>query len=407
MEITTEQRLLKSLLKQENFIQASKVLSPDLFVGHANLIYEALENAHVKFKSDISLPDLRDLVFANNPTLTTANRRAINNILDGIEQENDLTSDVAYELLHIFRKKQISYDIAQLAIASMNNDENNFDEIATLSRAGNDLREEDTYEEVSTDLEEALKAASPENLFKFRMPVLREALSGAGRGNFVIIMARPEIGKSSFAADCAVGYAEQGLKVHYFGNEEPSHKIILNMARAKFHKNDAQLRAFVSGKEFDTDAWKLIQSNLSMFDCVGMSIEELSHHAETERPDVIIADQMDKFKIGGRHGSETERRNALYVNAREIAKRNDLLAIALCQASADAQDHRYIDYSMADMSKTGKAAEADLFIGIGADPGVEETFMRYFTVSKNKIDGTKGCFEAFFRPQENKWEGIE
>ena len=138
-----------------------------------------------------------------------------------------------------------------------------------------------------------------------------------------------------------------------------------------------------------------------------MTVEELRAHAEDQQPDVIIADQIDKFKNSGIWNNETQRRNDLYVQSREIAKRNNCLMFNICQASADAHDHRQITYDMADMSKTGKAAEADFFLGIGADPGVEESFMRYLTISKNKIDGIKGTFDCFFNPAENKWDSPE
>ena len=85
----------------------------------------------------------------------------------------------------------------------------------------------------------------------------------------------------------------------------------------------------------------------------------------------------------------------IYVNGREIAKRNDLLFWAVSQASNDAHDRQFIDYSMMDNSKTGKAGEADIIIGIGKTGSSEvENTVRHICISKNKINGYHGMINA-------------
>lgn len=406
MDATAEQRLLKCLLEHEFYSTSGARLSDELFSSTGRIIFRSLGAAHETYKTDISVSDLKQLVWGNNPALTQQNRRLINNVFDGIEDEKDVNSAVAADLLCGFMRRQAAYNIGELAVRAINNNEDTFDEIAAI--AGNTestVSSALSFTEASTDFDEVMEAADPKNLFQFRIPCLRDHIAGAGRGHHVVVMARPEVGKSGLVADCAVGWVEQGLRVDYFGNEEPAHKIILNLARAKFGMTDNQLRVAKAKRSFDYATWKDLRSRFRMFDCVGITVEELQDHAIREAPDVIIADQLDKFGISGTHSSKTEKLGNIYVNAREIAKRNNLLMVSVCQASADAQDHRRVDYSMADYSKTGKAAEADLFIGIGDDPG-DETHMRYITISKNKIDGVKGMYETYFRPDTNKWDAV-
>ena len=45
---------------------------------------------------------------------------------------------------------------------------------------------------------------------------------------------------------------------------------------------------------------------------------------------------------------------------------------------------------MLENSRTGKAAEADIIIGIGKNFGDEEDYIRHLCVSKNKLTGWHG-----------------
>ena len=105
----------------------------------------------------------------------------------------------------------------------------------------------------------------------------------------------------------------------------------------------------------------------------------------------MFMDQLDKFRIKGEFNRQDERLKAIYVYAREIAKRNKMLVWAVSQASYEAHDRQFIDYSMLDNSRTGKAGEADIIIGIGKTGSSEvENDVRHICVSKNKLNGWHG-----------------
>ena len=77
----------------------------------------------------------------------------------------------------------------------------------------------------------------------------------------------------------------------------------------------------------------------------------------------------------------------MYARSRELAKRNKVAVWAVSQASYEAHGREIIDYSMLDGSKTGKAGEADIIIGIGVS---EHEDFRTLKFSKNKINGYHG-----------------
>mgnify|MGYP005827742409 CR=1 FL=1 len=104
-------------------------------------------------------------------------------------------------------------------------------------------------------------------------------------------------------------------------------------------------------------------------DSVGTSVKEITNFTALNKPDVVFIDQMDKVKVEGTYTRGDERLKEIYVMGRELAKRNN---------------------SMLDSSRTGKAGEADLIIGIGKQIGMDTTNTRFLAISKNKINGWHG-----------------
>ena len=138
-----------------------------------------------------------------------------------------------------------------------------------------------------------------------------------------------------------------------------------------------------------------IEPYLTIMDSVGTSVEEMDEYAKLNKPDIMFCDQLDKFRVDGQYNRGDERLKETYVTAREIAKRNQLLIWAVSQASYDAHDRQFIDYSMLDNSRTGKAGEADAIIGIGKTGSSEvDNIVRHICISKNKINGWHGMINA-------------
>jgi len=99
----------------------------------------------------------------------------------------------------------------------------------------------------------------------------------------------------------------------------------------------------------------------------------------------------DKFASKGSGDSHVYLKDAA-IHARNIAKEYGCAVIWMSQLSADAEGKIYVDQSMMEGSKTGKAAEADLMLLIGKNPVVEGAdaelaAQRHINVAKNKLKG--------------------
>ena len=148
----------------------------------------------------------------------------------------------------------------------------------------------------------------------------------------------------------------------YWANEEPAEKIKLRPIQSYFAvtRQELEERKVELTERYSEE----IAPYFRIMSSVGTSMEEADEFIKLNSPDVIFMDQLDKFRINGEYNRGDERLKETYVLAREIAKRNHALVWAVSQASNDAHDRQFIDYSMMDNSKTGKAGEADIIIGI-------------------------------------------
>ena len=184
------------------------------------------------------------------------------------------------------------------------------------------------------------------------------------------------------------GFISQGAKVCALINEEPA---IRTQMRAISCYTGMTRDEIVQDKEVTQEIWGEIKDNISMFDTVDWSIEDIDAHCEKHKPDIIVIDQLDKINITGTYARTDEKLRQVYTSVREIAKRRECAIIAISQASAEAHNRNSISFNQMENSKTGKAAEADLIIGIGRNSNTDtENKIRTLCVSKNKINGYHG-----------------
>jgi replicative DNA helicase len=213
--------------------------------------------------------------------------------------------------------------------------------------------------------------------------MLRDNVGGIGGGNLMISFARPETGKTAFWISLCSGpegFAEQGAKIHAFINEEPA---IRTQMRAISCYTGMTREEIIQEKNMAQRVWSEIKDNISMFDTVDWSMEDIDAHCEKHRPDIIVIDQLDKVNVSGTYARTDEKLRQIYTSAREIAKRRDCAVIAMSQASADAHNRNSISFDQMENSKTGKAAEADLIIGIGRNSNSDDQLFIYVFCSIN------------------------
>ena len=356
-------------------------------------LYDTIVDGHDKYDRNLTVVEVRELFRVNNPTATRAKRELLAEILDDISAYAPIGEDVAQDVLTKMWQQEVGRRIADMGLAMMEGNPEKIHEIKELIERSEDgfVPEDEDDAPISTDLDELLEYDSLANCWEFNIPSLSRAVRGGRAGEFMIAFARPEVGKTAFYVSLAVapnGFCAQGADVHIITNEEPAKRTMISAMSAYtgFSKEQLYMHREQAKQKFTE-----IQANIIMRDKVDASVEWLNKYCERHKPDIVIIDQLDKLDVMGTFARTDEKLRQIYLKFREVCKRHDVFGIGISQASADAENRTNVTYAMMENSKTGKAAEADLIIGIGKQDITDHNdTRRYLTISKNKLTGFHG-----------------
>jgi len=402
-------KIIKALLSHDFFKNNEKRLGENLFGEEHKELYAVIAKAHGQFGHDLSTDELLMLWQRDNPVATRADTRVMEEVVDDIESTNTPSEDVASDLIGHLWRREIGRQIANLGLEiSEGNDEAMSRIQRIVEKNADSYLPDDFGEPTTTDLEELLAITGDEARWEFNIPTLSKQIYGIGPAEFGIVFATPETGKTAFLVSLMAGpngFADQGAKVVYLGNEEATRRTMLRAYQAWTGRSREEIAL---DPRPAIEAFRQIESNLIMQDIQEWDLGTIEAFIQKQNADVVIIDQADKVQIDGQYNAGHERLRALYNRLRELAKKVECAIVGVSQASADADGKSRLTYTMMEGSKIGKAAEADLIIGIGRlDAGdVENTepdHTRYITVSKNKLSGWHGTVICQIQPDISRY----
>jgi replicative DNA helicase len=360
--------------------------------GSFGSLYDTIQKAHDKYDADINIDELYSLhTTVYNPAITRAAKEQLSELIEDIKETQEPSKEIADDIVKILSERDVAQRIAVEATEIFNGKPADFNTILSMIEKYKTGLPAEKLDAVTSDIVELLDKLNVVSKWQFNLTVLKNNISGIGPGNLMIAFARPEVGKTAFWVSlCAApnGFAEQGAKIHAFINEEPAVRTQMRAISCFTGYNKEQIVDDIDKVHED---WIKIKDNIKMIDTVDWSLDDIDSHCEKHKPDIIVIDQLDKVNVKGTFARTDEKLRAIYTGAREIAKRRECVVIAISQASADAHNRDHISFDMMENSKTGKAAEADLIIGIGNRTSNDPTNnMRVLNISKNKITGWHG-----------------
>ena len=384
--------MLKLLLSKKFYTQYKGQVSRSVFQGSFGSLFDTIQKAHEKYDADISVDELYSLHTAvYNPALTKAAKEQFSELIEDIKETTEPSEAIAKDIVNILAERDVAQRIAIEATEVFNGKPADFNIITKIIEEHKKGLPTEKLEAVTDNVEELIEQLEVTSKWQFNLMRLKENIGGVGPGNLVIVFARPEVGKTAFWVSLVAGpsgFAEQGAIVHAFINEEPAVRTQMRAINCFTGLNKEQVSEDIPKTH---EEWKRIKDNIKMIDTVDWTIQDIDSHCEKYKPDVVVIDQLDKINVSGTYARTDEKLRAVYTSAREIAKRRECVVIAISQASAEAHDRDHISFNMMENSKTGKAAEADLIIGIGNRTSNDPTnITRILNVSKNKITGWHG-----------------
>ena len=265
--------------------------------------------------------------------------------------------------------------------------------------ATNALKDVERYIEkdelfVSADLS-AIADRITSSGYEWRLDALNRSLGPLRTGNFVIVAARVEVGKTTFLAS-EVSYLAQQLPkdrpVVWVNNEEESSVVFFRIVQAALGIESKVIIA--DSKKAMTDYAALMGGNKDKIRVTKdmNNVRDLETLFREVNPGLIIFDQLDK--VDGFKSDEREdlKLGKIYKWARELARSyGPVIAASQLSASAvEMKDPPFIGLDALRGSKTDKPGEADVVITIGKykEPkSPEEEMIRTINVPKNKLPG--------------------
>ncbi len=388
-------KLVKMLLSHQLWVRNRHIIVPEMFPELTKLIHDALAYAHDKYQRDLTLAELHNVVLMRNPVITEAQKETIQLILNRVDAEPPIGEDLANDILAAVWREEAGRKISMTALSMAEGKASIHDVNRVISELGGGNVPDDAPTPITTDVSELLDLLETRASWKFNIPSIDDIVPGISGGEFCILFGRVESGKTAahISLACAPGgFIWQGAKVHLVVNEEPAIRTMMRCISAATGMTKEEIRA---NKQTAAGIWSKVKDNITIIDDVNMSMVRLSAYASNKKPDVLIIDQLDKVYLDGAFARRDEMLGETYQMAREIGKRHDCAVIGVTQASFAAEGKTQVHFSMMAESRTSKAAEADLVIGIGKDSSEPlDTPNRFLTISKNKISGihtTRPC----------------
>jgi replicative DNA helicase len=409
--MSLENRIIKFCLNRDFFEKNRKRISKKNFTNGLAEVYDVIKDTYKKHENiqKLSVEEIKDAYFTiYKPASTTAHRQKMSQILDNISSDDtEYNEDIISDSLKKLRMLEHAHQVIEEANQVWNGKKNS---LLTIKKLVDDFDEDEIKGDeelvpVTKDIKEMLEAVNVTSKWKFNIKTLGDRVDGIGEGNLMIIFARPETGKTAFWVSLTAGhngFAHQGANVHCFINEEPAVRTQMRMVSAwsDMHRNEIEENMQEAKEE-----WAKISDKIVCHDSVDWSLESLDKYCEEYKPDIVIVDQLDKINVDGNYNRGDERLRAIYLGAREIAKRRKITIIGMSQASAEAEGLTNLSFDMMENSRTGKAAEADLIIGIGKaySEGDTPNFSRSLNVLKNKINGWHGIIHTVLVPSKSRY----
>ena len=387
-----ELALLKTLLKRDFYEDHKGIRCPDkIFSKDVRKIKQALEWGMQNYDGDLNVADLQAIFQAQNQSMTTATRSAYDDLFKKISRAEPIKKEIAEDTLSKMFQQYVGDEVANLGFDFVNGTKNSLEPLRRLLEDYKDNFTPNTrvdWEDISIDT--LLQANDLETQWKFNIPSLRRKVEGVSGGHLLLVGARPNTGKTSFHASLIAGpegWAHQGAKCIVLCNEESYERVGARYLSAATNMSMDEVKGNIAlaRKRYDP-----VRENIRIKDSTNKDMNWVEAVIKSEQPDIVVLDMGDKFATKNSDKSDVYLKDAA-IHARNIAKQYKCCIIWMSQLSAVAEGKVFVDQSMMEGSKTGKAAEADLMVLISKNPVVEgaeeQDTQRHLNIAKNKLKG--------------------
>lgn len=252
--------------------------------------------------------------------------------------------------------------------------------------------------EVEMD-DDILKEDELDTGFTWHIPELNHHLRKIRAGDFIIVAARPDKGKTTFGVQMAAHMATQLSSVYedsnersiiWLNNEGLGRRISSRLVQSAL---SCTVTDMIELKRTGT-LWNKYEAlmggrrdSVRVLDIHSFRYWQVEELMKRVKPAAIFFDMIDNVRFDGEvnnGGNRTDQLlEAMYQWARELAVIHEVPIIAFSQLSGEAEGKAYPLQSELKDSKTGKQGAADIILTIGATESGGS--LRYLGAPKNKL----------------------
>ena len=388
-----ELALIRTLMDKTFYENHKGIRCPDkIFTKDVRKIKQTLDYAMDTYDKTLTPSELEALFYANNNSMTTANKEAYRDLFRKISRENPLGKEIADDVLSKLFQQVVGEEIANLGFDYVNGSQQSLEPLRKLlSDYQDDFMPNLKIDWDDISIETLLEANDIQSQWKWNVPSLRRKVEGISGGHLVVVGARPNTGKTSFHASTIAapdGFAHQGAKCMILCNEESYERVGARYLSAATSMSMDEVKANMPVAAL---RYEPVKNNIFIKDSTGKDMAWVEAIVKAYEPDIVVLDMGDKFASKTSDKSDVYLKEAA-IHARNIAKQYKCAIIWMSQLSAVAEGKVNVDQSMLEGSKTGKAAEADLMVLISKNQIVEgqdeeESAQRHLNIAKNKLKG--------------------
>lgn len=384
-----EKNILKGLLDRNNYLNYRNYLKQADFTREAYSIVRVIDTYYSEHTESLSLAVLTNLFFSQN----FKDSDYYKGVFNALEELKDDTS--FGDLLRSFKTKRLCEDISVLAYEVVEGKKTVKDLHTVIDRLDSPV-DESKFDFVTMDPDALFKESYEQPGLNWRLKCLRKSLGPLRRGDFGIIFARPETGKTTFLAS-ETSYMLDQLKpedgpIIWFNNEEQGAKVQVRVIQAYFAVTTKELN---EKRNLINEFSAKFGEKFRLLDDTKGTLDKYLVEAVCEKysPSLVLFDQIDK--VGGFSSDREDLRlGQIYIWARGLAKRY-CPVIGVCQADGSGEGEEFLTMANLSNSKTSKAAEADWICGIGASHESGKHNIRGISIPKNKLLGDKETDETW------------
>lgn len=423
--IEAETAILGSLLSEGDLIKDTWLKAEHFYLNNHQLIFKAIKDLDDKsIPVDIisvitrlneknTLTEIGGAEYLNqlcNSTPTTANFDYYSEMVrDTWKMRSAVLAaqKMQRELIDTSDYKAVDMLVDQLQEISQDN-------------LASDFNLQDTLQEIFEDMQVEKKGLTGANM---GFTELNRMLDGCIEGDFIIVGARPSIGKTAFALNIGKHVAEEDA-VGIFSLEMKDKILLKRMIASTSNVNGMKMRNALS--LFDVKDWNKVTNgissisklNLKIWDTPGQSFDDIYRDSRAfkkkyrDRKVVIVIDYLQLITGNPKHGGDRTREiSEISRKLKNMARELNVCVIALSQLSRNVEQRQDKRPLMSDLRESGQIEQdADTIMFLYRDDYYdkesESKDIIEIIIAKQR-NGPVGTVELAFIKEFNKFVDLE